>query len=53
MVLVQPDCPAGAATGSVASLTVALRSAAGARRDLVLDLDQDPAVAARLASLCG
>ena len=55
-VVVQPDCgvlapPSGSAF--TASLTVTLRTGGGARRDLRLDLDQDPAVAARVDSLCG
>lgn len=55
-VVVQPDCgvlspPYG--PPFAASLTVTLRTAGGARRDLVLALDQDPAVAARVDSLCG
>lgn len=54
-VVVQPDCAALAPAGPAfsASLTVALRTGAGARRDVVLDLAADPAVVARLAGLCG
>lgn len=54
--IVQPDCGVLALSSGitfVATVTVGLRTDAGVRRDLVLDLARDPGVAARVASLCG
>ena len=54
--IVQPDCRVLSPASGIpfrATVSVALRTDAGVQRDLVLDLASEPAVVARIATLCG
>ena len=53
--IVQPDCRVLSPASGIpfrATVAVALRTDAGVQRDLVLDLAQEPAVVARVETLC-